>query len=214
MLAGTGCQEQQTAPLPEAAFPSFMVGASRPVKADPCTNCADEDALIRGLVEAVNRERVEHGVSALEVDPTLMKLADFYACRLIEGGFFSHEDPFDGSTLDVRAVNFGYAFLKIGENLATGQQTPEQAVADWMRSPAHRANILDPSFTQIGVAVREGGPLGRYWVQEFGRPITAGPDETKPRARRESVADPTTASEGEAKPSSATSTPPATSRPQ
>jgi uncharacterized protein YkwD len=60
----------------------------------------------------------------------------------------------------------------VGENLAAGQPTPERAFTDWMNSPSHRDNILDPRFTELGVGVRFGGEYGVYWVQEFGLPAT------------------------------------------
>ena len=63
-----------------------------------------------------------------------------------------------------------YDYYMIGENLAAGQATPAQVMADWMESAGHRANILEASFVELGVGVRTGGTYGTYWVQEFGRP--------------------------------------------
>jgi uncharacterized protein YkwD len=139
----------------------------------PCADPTNREVLIDGLAEAINGERGTRQLPALRLDHTLTQISEFYACRLVDGGFFAHEDPFDGSTVDVRAANFGYAFLKIGENLASGQRSVAEAVAAWMASPAHRANILDPAYTEIGAAVKVGGDAGTYWVLEFGRPITA-----------------------------------------
>jgi uncharacterized protein YkwD len=130
----------------------------------------------REIIQAVNMERARHNLRPLRVDQTLMQMAEFWACRMIEDGFFGHEDPYDGSTVDSRAVNFGYAFHKIGENLAAGHETAQEVLEHWMRSPGHRANILDGAFVDIGIAAKRGGQYGTYWVQEFGRPI-AGPLE-------------------------------------
>ena len=91
---------------------------------------------------------------------------------MIDGGFFGHVDPADDSTVAERAADFGYAFLKIGENLAAGQRSAEEVVAEWMKSPKHRENMLDPAFVEIGIAVKDGGQYGRYWVQELGRALT------------------------------------------
>ena len=63
-----------------------------------------------------------------------------------------------------------YAFYAIGENLAAGQQTPAEVMKVWMDSPAHRDIILDPNWTEVGIAVRVGGEYEIYWVQLFGRP--------------------------------------------
>jgi len=139
-----------------------------------CEDPPDAAALAQELLAAVNAERAEVGAPPLRLDPTLAKIADFYACRMVEDGFFAHEDPFDGSTVDVRAADFGYVFVKIGENLAAGQGSVDQVMDDWMGSPEHRANILDPTYTDFGVAVKLGGDCGSYWVQEFGRPLASG----------------------------------------
>src|SRR5438477_249764 len=81
---------------------------------------------MRDLIHAVNAERAKLKLAPLKVNDILSQTAEFYACRLIDGEFFSHTDPFDGSSVDSRASNFGYAFLKVGENLAEGQDTVEQ----------------------------------------------------------------------------------------
>lgn len=60
--------------------------------------------------------------------------------------------------------SFGINYHTAGENIARGQQTPEAVVDAWMNSDGHRANILNSSFTQIGVGyVAEGN----YWTQMF-----------------------------------------------
>ena len=68
-----------------------------------------------------------------------------------------------------RDVQAGYTpWTTLAENVAAGQQTPEAVVAAWMNSAGHRANILNPSFRDIGVGVAKGGSYGIYWAQEFG----------------------------------------------
>lgn len=153
-----------------------------------CTEPPAAPSLVKGLLEAVNSEREKHGLRPVKLDTTLTQVAEFYACRMIEGRFFGHQDPFDGSTVDTRAVNFGYAYRKVGENLAAGHNTVAEVMAHWMRSPGHRANILDPAFKDLGIAVRQGGEFGVYWVQEFGRPITAPPVRSAEPASEEPAA--------------------------
>jgi uncharacterized protein YkwD len=146
--------------------------ASEPaVEPQPCTDPPNHDAVVQELLDSVNMERAKRLLPPLRMNPTLMQVADFYACRLIDGKFFDHVDPYDGSTVDTRATDFGYAFVKIGENLAGGHPTVKAAMAEWLESPTHRANLLDPTFTEMGIAVKVGGEFGRYWVQEFGRPV-------------------------------------------
>lgn len=180
-----GCQGDDVFSLAKASVGLDRGADSKAATADTCTNVADEQGVVHAMVTAVNDERAKHQLPPLRLDPVLTDLADFYACRLVEGGFFAHEDPFDDSTVDVRAANFGYAFLKIGENLAAGQRSVDQAMADFMASSEHRAAILDPAYTDIGIAVKLGGECGIYWVQEFGRPLTAEPTTSKAPADRE-----------------------------
>jgi hypothetical protein len=94
---------------------------------------------------------------------------------MIDDQFFDHEDPYDGSEVDSRAVNFGYNFQSIGENLAAGHGSVEEVMAHWMSSTHHRDNILDPAFQDIGISVKVGGEFGVYWVQQFGCPLASPP---------------------------------------
>jgi len=122
------------------------------------------------VVQLTNEARAEEGLPPLSVNAILTRIAEDYACEMIEGGFFAHESPITGSTVGSRALQYGYYFRKVGENLAGGQESPEQVMSEWMDSPGHRANILDEDFIDIGVAVRMGGEYRIYWVQEFGLP--------------------------------------------
>jgi uncharacterized protein YkwD len=58
----------------------------------------------------------------------------------------------------------------VGENIAWNQKTPEEAVKAWMDSPGHRENIVEPRYTEIGVAVMKNEKGERYWVQVLGKP--------------------------------------------
>ena len=81
----------------------------------------------------------------------------------------------DGSTPAERATRIGYRWLRVAENVAAGQATPEEAVASWLDSAGHCANLMDPAYTETGVGVAaaaagEDGPRWTYWAQVFGRP--------------------------------------------
>lgn len=186
MLAGLGLGCQETALPFVTGTPATQQVAAEP---GPCAEAADHAALVQDVLNAVNAERAKRLVPPLKTNATLMQVADFYSCRLIDGRFFDHVDPYDGSTVDTRVSDFGYPFAKIGENLAAGQRSGKAVVADWMQSPAHKANLLDPTFTETGIAVKTGGDLGWYWVQEFGKPstvssaaTTTAPTGTNPQA--------------------------------
>jgi uncharacterized protein YkwD len=181
-----GCQDGALLPLsPTAALATAKSNSAKDAAPDSCADVPDSQTVVRAVLNAVNDERAKHQLAPLRIDPELSAAAGFYACRLVEGGFFSHEDPFDGSTVDVRVANFGYAFRKVGENLAAGQRSVDAVMSDWMASPEHRANILDPAYTDIGIGVKLGGECGIYWVQEFGRPLVAPEVASSKAADRE-----------------------------
>ncbi|HOW69274.1 MAG TPA: CAP domain-containing protein [Phycisphaerae bacterium] len=161
---GTGGSEQ-TYPLTNAVVKGIQAGTR--VASVPNNN----DALVAGVHDLVNEERTGRGLRELALNSTLCSMAESYCEEMIEEGFFAHENPNTGETLGQRAVNAGYVFLAIGENLAGGQTSPDQVVAEWMRSTqGHRENILAAQWREVGIGVRTGGDYGVYWVLEFGNP--------------------------------------------
>lgn len=71
----------------------------------------------------------------------------------------------DGTSFTDRMLQQGYAFQTGGENIAFGYGTEEEVVNGWLDSPGHCRNIMNPSYTEMGVA-RDGN----YWTQVFGTP--------------------------------------------
>lgn len=135
-----------------------------------CEEPADSAAMEAEILRLVNAERAKSGLGEVVRNETLVRQAEQYACEMVQFDFFDHVNPITGSTLGDRSRDFEYDFQVVGENLAAGQRTASQAFIDWMNSPGHRKNIMDPRFTELGVAVKLGGEYGVYWVQEFGRP--------------------------------------------
>ncbi|KAM3096790.1 CAP domain-containing protein [Phormidesmis sp. 146-35] len=76
----------------------------------------------------------------------------------------SHQLP-EQPPLGERVRKAGYNWSGVAENIAKGQQTPEQVMSSWMNSPGHRANLLAPQYQHLGV-----GYANRFWTQVFGRP--------------------------------------------
>ena len=77
--------------------------------------------------------------------------------------YFSHTSPTYGSPFDMMK-QFGISYRTAGENIAMGQQSPQAVVDAWMNSEGHRANILNSSYTQIGMGYVADG---NYWSQMF-----------------------------------------------
>ncbi len=155
-----------------------VAGATTSVGEAVASECVipDEEAAWQArILDLVNDARAQAGLATLVYNETLEAMASDYACDMISDQFFAHVNPRSGETLEGRVTASGYEYAVVGENLAAGQPTPEQAFEDWMNSPTHRANILDPRFLELGVGVREGGEHGIYWVQHFGAPDAANP---------------------------------------
>ncbi|MEU6376054.1 CAP domain-containing protein [Streptomyces sp. NPDC046909] len=119
------------------------------------------------VVDLTNRERTRHGLPLLALDAQLTTAAQAHSADMVARAFYSHTAP-DGSQPWDRAAAAGSRRRSIGENIACGQRSPAEVVEGWMNSPGHRANILKPGFTHIGIGFAGGGSAGTYWTQLFG----------------------------------------------
>ncbi|MBQ7363219.1 MAG: SafA/ExsA family spore coat assembly protein [Clostridia bacterium] len=115
------------------------------------------------VVRLVNVERTKRGLSPLSHNWQLSRVARYKSLDMKQNGYFSHTSPTYGSPFQMMK-SFGITYRTAGENIAKGQTTPAAVVSGWMNSSGHRANILNSSFTEIGVGyVAEGN----YWTQMF-----------------------------------------------
>ncbi len=115
------------------------------------------------VIRLVNETRIKNGLKALEYDWELARVARYKSQDMKDNHYFSHTSPTYGSPFEmIRA--FGLTYRSAGENIAMGQRTPEAVVNAWMNSSGHRANILNSSYTKIGVGYVAGG---NYWTQMF-----------------------------------------------
>lgn len=119
------------------------------------------------VISLTNAERAAAGLRPLAGDPRLASAAQAHSADMVARGFYSHTSPEGGQPWD-RAAAAGCTHRGIGENIACGQRSPAEVVQGWMNSPGHRANILKPDFTHIGIGFAGGGRRGTYWTQLFG----------------------------------------------
>jgi len=107
----------------------------------------------------------------LVLSDTLQRAALAHARDMADRSILSHAGR-DGSTSAERATRAGYRWRVVGENIAGGQSTPEQVVAEWVRSPRHCGNLMSADFSEMGVAyaVEPRSTAGIYWVQMFAAP--------------------------------------------
>ncbi|MGZ9585400.1 CAP domain-containing protein [Paenibacillus marinisediminis] len=113
------------------------------------------------VAELVNQERAAAGLSPLTVDSKLSDVAMLKAKDMYDNNYFDHQSPTYGSPFDMMQAN-GITYRTAGENIAKGQRSPQEVMDAWMNSAGHRQNILNSSYTKIGVAYYNG-----EWVQEF-----------------------------------------------
>lgn len=122
------------------------------------------------VVTLVNQQRALKGLGALKTTSNLTYVAGLKAQDMATKGYFSHTSPTYGSPFNMME-HFGIRFSAAGENIAYGQSTPQAVMNAWMNSPGHRANILNPSYTYIGVGAAKNSRGVIYWSQEFIKPM-------------------------------------------
>lgn len=156
--------------------PGLLVVGEKTISADVVGQ--SEGITPEEIVHVSNVERAKSGLPPLVWNTRLGAMAEAKAFDMITRKYFAHEAP-DGTDIGDLAEKYGYAFLNIGENLALGDfATSGAIVSGWMNSPGHRANIMSPTFLEIGVAALRGTwEGGEVWfaVQEFGRPLSVCP---------------------------------------
>ena len=149
---------EQSAPEPPAPEPE-------PVPQAPYFNEAYEQAVL----DQVNQVRQGLGLSPLTLNTTLVNAAHTRSMEIVEQA--SHTRP-DGRSCFTAWDDAGVSYISAGENIAAGQQTPEEVMEDWINSPGHYANIIDENFTELAVGCYyvPGSTYGYYWVQCFNTP--------------------------------------------
>ena len=123
-----------------------------------------QDAFANEVVRLVNEERAKAGLPALTVDRGAASAAQVRAKEIERS--FSHTRP-DGSSFNSALTEAGVNFSGAGENIAYGQNSPEKVMEGWMNSSGHRANILNSSYTSIGVGHYQNASGVNYWTQLF-----------------------------------------------
>jgi uncharacterized protein YkwD len=171
------------APSPRSALPEYSQPSAR-VRLQPSTSRTADSAVpavqaarALELVNAARTRGTRCGVRSfapapsLRLSGTLDGVALGHAADMALHNYFEHADLSGRSPADrVRAV--GYAEKVVGENIAYGPQSVEEAVQGWLDSPDHCENIMDPRFAEMGIAVAAGQTSRHrlYWVQLFAAP--------------------------------------------
>lgn len=124
------------------------------------------------LVTLLNTDRTDNNLPTLTVNPVLTAVAQAKADDMAKLGYFAHNSP-EGKTPWYWFKQEGYSFVSAGENLAIDFSDSADVERAWMNSPGHRANLLNTTFTEVGIATAVGNYNGHkttFVVQEFGTP--------------------------------------------
>ena len=115
------------------------------------------------VIRLVNKIRQENGLKSLSANWELSRVARYKSQDMVDNRYFAHNSPVYGTPFQM-IKSFGISYRTAGENIAYGYKTPQAVVDGWMNSSGHRANILNSSYTQIGVGYVANG---NYWTQMF-----------------------------------------------
>ncbi|EGH32461.1 Allergen V5/Tpx-1 related protein [Pseudomonas syringae pv. japonica str. M301072] len=157
-------------------------GDWRVVLAKPLIDESLEDARSAGraLLVQVNAARAKPRMCGkrpfpsarpLSWNTTLETAAQEHSQSMASENYFTHRG-FDNDSPADRARAAGYGGRQIGENIAAGQSTASKAMASWLASPGHCANLMNPMFTEVGAAyaTATNADYGVYWTMLFGAP--------------------------------------------
>ena len=158
---------------------NYQVGTSEIIQANP--QVSNPDLLYPGqvlcipqldssvasyeheVVRLVNEIRQQNGLKPLTENWELSRVARYKSQDMLDNRYFSHTSPTYGSPFQMIKA-FGLSYRTAGENIAKGYASPQAVVNGWMNSSGHRANILNVSYTQIGIGYVA---QGNYWTQMF-----------------------------------------------
>jgi uncharacterized protein YkwD len=128
----------------------------------------------RAVFDLINQKRAEVGLPAYQLDERLVACARAHADDMGARHYCSHRGA-GGSSPRARIAAHGYPVRWGSENMFCGRRSPEQVLNWWMNSRVHRAGILNPSYTHIGVGWTPSGTWGMSWVLNFalGAPVEA-----------------------------------------
>jgi uncharacterized YkwD family protein/spore coat assembly protein SafA len=162
----------------------YQIGLSELIKANPriqnaaliytgqrivIPEASPLETLEKQVATMVNRERASRGLSPLQYNWQLARVARIKSQEMADKHYFSHTSPTYGSPFRMME-RFGLSFSAAGENIAMGQRTPAEVMSSWMNSAGHRSNILSSAYTEIGIGAAKRADGTLYWTQMFIRP--------------------------------------------
>lgn len=149
LLMGADAQPQAELKKEPTAQTQAKTAVEHEVNYAPQAEKLDLHAIETAIIERTNQERARYGLPPLQVDGQLINSARGHAIWMTSAHRLQHTSA------------------AVAENIAMGQTTADQVVNDWMRSPGHRANILNRSYRRIGAAAYRATNGTVFWCQQF-----------------------------------------------
>jgi len=165
-----------------AACPQTHPYVGNPIPELPPGSYADELEKVLALTNAARAHERNCGsiyyaaAAPLSRNPKLDTSAQYHAEDMAATGQLTHSTPSGaihytpGMNVGQRVQHEGYSWQAVGENIAAGQISAEQVVTDWLESPGHCANIMNPNYKDIGLGYKKSADNTPYWVQDFATP--------------------------------------------
>jgi uncharacterized protein YkwD len=159
----------------------WQVVLAQPAAPPPMSQLPDRREVGQAILQAVNAARAAGqtcgnaqfaAAPPLAWNDALANAAYAHSQDMATQRYFSHQGK-DGRLVGERAVQAGYLWRAIGENIASGQESAQDAVAGWLSSPGHCANLMNPRYTETGAAYAVNSArksVYPYWTQVFGTP--------------------------------------------
>lgn len=154
--------------------------AQPPEPSLPVACSATQDAIMQRALQLINDGRSlarSCGTTSfaaadpLTQDSQLITAARDHSQDMAQHNFFSHTGS-DGSSIGQRVTATGYGWRTVGENIAAGQTSVQQAIDGWFASPGHCSNLMNPAFTEVAVSCVEdsGADYTFYWTNVLAAP--------------------------------------------
>ncbi len=155
----------------------WRIVLARPVLSPGLADWRESGKEILRLTNAARAEPRTCGDQSFGAAPELRWNAQLAAASLAHSddmakrNYFQHRGK-GGTQVGERATRQGYAWRRVGENIATGQGSAQSVMSAWLSSPHHCANIMEPRFAEMGAAyaINPGSDTTIYWTQDFGTP--------------------------------------------
>jgi len=174
----TPTRSKSVTPTPRrtSTAPSRAGTRTKPTPSPTHSSTPQATTTVGGTAEAqvlqlTNNERAKAGCGPLRMNSALTKAAEAHAADMVDHHYFSH-DSLDGTNPFDRMRAAGYTGGAMAENIAVGYKTAADVVEGWMNSAGHRRNILNCTYTVIGIGYDAGQVKPEWgsgsWVQDFG----------------------------------------------